>query len=63
MEPGRTALPVSGDDPAAKNVALELADQLASTASMPDRLLNPGASNPALPSTPPTCPSTQPGGP
>ena len=61
--PGRAAIPVAGDNPAAKSVVLELADQLGFDGLDAGHSPSPGASSPAPPSTPPTYPSTPPGRP
>ena len=58
----RTAIPVAGDDPAAKSVVLELANQLGFDGLDAGPSPGHGASSPAPPSTPPTCPRRRPAG-
>jgi 8-hydroxy-5-deazaflavin:NADPH oxidoreductase len=60
---GRAVIPVAGDNPAAKAVVLELADQLGFDGLDAGRSPSPGASSPAPPCSPPTCLSTPPGRP
>ena len=52
--PGRIALPVAGDDDAAKTVVLKLVEELGFDASMPAVWTSPGGSSPVRRSTPRT---------
>jgi 8-hydroxy-5-deazaflavin:NADPH oxidoreductase len=60
---GRTVIPVAGDDPGARSVVLELADQLGFDGLDAGPLAESWPRQPGTPSTPLTCPSTPPGRP